>query len=142
MDVGRQTGLAIACLRLCRYFDESPEKMAIHRLYRGADVRDIASAHVLLAEQQWSGVHLLNVAGPRIFQQQDTVELLHAAPKVIARYYPGAAEWFQSLGWELPEAIDRVYVSDRIAQLFGYEAQFGFREYVDAQLRRCNGEFS
>ncbi len=121
--------LTITVLRTCRFFEEAPETMAIHRLYRGADVRDIASAHVLALGRR-GAFDILNVAGPYAFTADDAVALKTDAPSVIARYYPGANREFEARGWRLPQSIDRVYVSDAARRSIGYAPCHGFAELL------------
>jgi UDP-glucose 4-epimerase len=119
--------LTITVLRTCRFFEEPPETMAIHRLYRGADVRDIASAHVLALGRR-GAFDILNVAGPYAFTHDDVDTLKSDAPSVIARYYPDAGRAFAARGWHLPQSIDRVYVSDAARRAIGYAPCHGFAE--------------
>jgi nucleoside-diphosphate-sugar epimerase len=121
--------LTITVLRTCRFFDEAPETMAIHRLYRGADVRDIANAHVLALGRR-GAFDILNVAGPYAFTIEDVDALKTDAPSVIARYYPGAEHEFAARGWHLPQSIDRVYVSDAARRAIGYAPEHGFAELL------------
>jgi UDP-glucose 4-epimerase len=122
--------LTVTCLRTCRYFPEDPRTTAVHRLYRGADVRDIAAAHVLALSRTGDPFELLNVAASYRFEQSDLEELLKDAPPVIARRYPGARAFFASRDWGLPSSIDRVYVSDRARAVLGYRPQFDFEWLV------------
>jgi UDP-glucose 4-epimerase len=127
--------LTVTCLRTCRYFPEEPRTTAVHRLYRGADVRDIASAHLLALSRSGDPFELLNVAASYRFEQSDLQELLEDAPRVISRRYWGAEEFFASRGWSLPPSIDRVYVSDRAGAILGYRPQFNFEELAAAADR-------
>jgi len=130
LDVGRESGLPVVCLRACRYFDEPPEIMACHRLYRGADVRDIARAHALAIEERNRCSEILNIAGPYAFCVQDVRELFENAPAVICRCLPDAKAAFEKRGWQLPKTIDRVYSSKAAETALGYRPRFGITEFL------------
>jgi UDP-glucose 4-epimerase len=135
-EFAREGRLSVVCLRVCRFFPETPWVMAAHRLYRGADVRDIAAAHLLsLTADLTSDFELYNVAGPYAFLPEDCAALWASAPAVIEQRYPGLSAAFTSRGWMLPERIDRVYVSERARARLGYRPQYGIGELlVDQEL--------
>lgn len=130
LDVGRESGLSVVCLRVCRFFDEPAEIVARYRLYRGADVRDIARAHVLAIEAGGISGEILNIAGPYPFHEHDIAQLLRDAPSVIRRYLPGVEIAFEELRWQLPKTIDRVYSSEAAERILGYRPQFGLTEFL------------
>jgi nucleoside-diphosphate-sugar epimerase len=137
-DAARVEGLGAFVLRVCRFFPEPGPRRAAHRLYRGADVRDVAAAHVLAlrAPAPPAGrAELVNVAGAYRFEPGDAVELWRAAPSVIARRYPEAPALFARRGWPLPERIDRVYVSERAAAVLGYAPRYGLGALEGDELR-------
>jgi UDP-glucose 4-epimerase len=103
--------------------------MAMHRLYRGADVRDVASGHVLALGRR-GAFDILNVAGPYAFTHDDVDVLKTDAPSVIARYYPGAEREVAARGWQLPRSVDRVYVSDAARRAIGYAPRHDFAELL------------
>jgi nucleoside-diphosphate-sugar epimerase len=111
--------MTITVLRTCRFFEEAPETMAIHRLHRGADVRDVAAAHVLALGRR-GPFDILNVAGPYAFTPDDVEALKTDAPPVIARRYPRIPAAFAERGWTLPASIDRVYSSEGARRAIGY----------------------
>jgi UDP-glucose 4-epimerase len=124
-------GLPTICLRTGRFYAEGPEQVAIHRLYRGADVRDIAAAHVVALTNADIHFDLFNIAARSPFTQEDLSELLRDAPAVIRRYFPEAEAIFARRGWRLPQTIDRVYVIERAEGLLGYRPRWSFRELLD-----------
>jgi nucleoside-diphosphate-sugar epimerase len=121
-------GMPVICLRTARFFGEDPVLMAIHRLYRGADVRDIAAAHVLAVTNQDIHFGVYNISARSPFVQNDLPELLEDARSPILRYFPDAARVFQRRGWQLPHAIDRVYVTAHAERELGYCPRFNFGE--------------
>lgn len=127
----RDHGLPAICLRVSRFFAQTPDLMAAYRLYRGADVRDIAAAHTLAAPNQDIAFDIFTISARSPFQHEDTAELLTDAPAVIRRYYPDAEEVFRAHGWALPASIDRVYVTAKAERLLGYAPQHNFAELLD-----------
>jgi UDP-glucose 4-epimerase len=56
------TGLPTLCLRVARFFAQTPEQLALYRLYRGVDVRDAATAHVLALTSQEMNFEIMNIS--------------------------------------------------------------------------------
>jgi nucleoside-diphosphate-sugar epimerase len=127
----RDYNLPTICLRVSRFFEQAADLMATYRLYRGADVRDIAAAHVLAALNQGIAFDIFTISARSPFWCEDVRELLANAPAVIRRYYPGAEDVFRAQGWALPESIDRVYVTEKAERLLGYAPQHNFAELLD-----------
>jgi nucleoside-diphosphate-sugar epimerase len=127
----RDHDLPTICLRVSRFFEQTPNLMAAYRLYRGADVRDIAAAHVLAARNQNIAFDIFTTSARPPFRHEDTAELLTDAPAVIRRYFPGAEAVFRAHGWALPASIDRVYVTEKAERLLGYAPQHDFAELLD-----------
>ena len=127
----RDHDLPTICLRVSRFFEQTPELMAAYRLYRGADVHDIAAAHVLAANNQDIAFDIFTVSAHQPFRHEDTAELLTDAPAVIRRYYPDAEDVFRAQGWALPASIDRVYVTEKAERLLGYAPLHDFAELLD-----------
>jgi UDP-glucose 4-epimerase len=127
----RNHGLPAICLRVSRFFEQAPDLMAAYRLYRGADVRDIAAAHVHAATNQDIEFDIFNISSRSPFRREDTHDLLTDAPVVIRRYYPDAEDVFRAQGWTLPASIDRVYVTEKAERLLGYAPQHNFAELLD-----------
>ena len=123
--IAAESGMAVTILRTSRFYDEGPERMAVHRLHRGGDVRDMAAAHRLALDGSAPGCELFIVSGRSPFRPDDAAELLRDAPAVIRRTLPEAEEWFAARGWVLPQRIDRVYDIGRAERLLGFRPQFG-----------------
>lgn len=124
--VAAESGMAVTILRTARFYDEGPERVAVHRLHRGGDVRDIAAAHLLALDSSSPGCQLFIVSGPSPFRPADAEELLRDARAVVERYLPDAGVWFARRGWTLPDRIDRVYDIGRAERLLGYRPRFDF----------------
>lgn len=131
--VAAERGMAVTILRTSRFYDEGPELMAIHRLHRGGDVRDMAAAHLLALERAAPGCELFIVSGRSPFAPADAEELLRDAPAVIRRTLPDAEGWFAARGWSLPRRIDRVYDIGRAERLLGYRPRFGLASLLGGE---------
>jgi UDP-glucose 4-epimerase len=124
-------GLPTICLRVGRFFTQSPHLLATYRLYRGVDVRDAAAAHVLAATNQQIHCDTFNIAARSPFQQNDTTQLFHNAPVVLRRYIPDIDQLFTRYNWQLPAKIDRVYVIEKAEQMLGYRPEHNFSEFIE-----------
>jgi len=123
-------GLLVICLRTSRFYPQQPELLALYRLYRGADVRDIAAAHVLAVTNQSIHYDLFNISARSPFQQSDTPDLWHHAPAVLRRRVPNIVQLFAQHGWALPTQIDRVYVIASAEERLSYHPRHNFAEYM------------
>ena len=138
----RDHDLPTICLRVSRFFEQTPDLMAAYRLYRGADVRDIAAAHILAATNQDIAFDIFTISARSPFRREDAAELLTDAPVVIRRYFPDTEDVFRALGWALPESIDRVYVTEKAERLLVYTPQHNFAELLDELIRNPVGRLS
>ncbi len=120
--------LSTITLRVSRFFDEEPRIRAIHRLYRGADVRDMAAAHVRALAVDTGGVFIISARSP--FAPDD--DLLGDAAGVIARRCPAVAAELARRGWALPASIDRVYCVDKAATELGFTPRYGIDDLLTA----------
>ncbi len=118
--------LRCVVLRMSRCFPEPPRDMAIYRLYRGVDARDVAWAHLAALEADVDDCEILNVSAQTPFRPEDVDALRHDAASVIRRRVPWAEAAFAEAGWELPGIIDRVYVIDRARAVLGYRPVYNF----------------
>lgn len=138
-DVAAAHGLACTILRVARFFPEPPYAMALYRLYKGVDLRDVVAAHGLALQAALSGCQVLNIAARSPFTAGETVELLHNPQRVILRYFPAAGERFATLGWQFPTRIDRVYVIEKAERELGYRPAFNFMEYLAEVSHHSSG---
>src|SRR5258706_13564821 len=125
-------GLPIICLRTARFFPEPPELMAIYRLYRGVDVRDVAAAHVLAVTNQDIQFDVFNIAAHSPFQESDMPALLQDTTSVLQYRVPEAVRFFARRGWSLPTSIDRVYVIEKAMQQLNYQPVYNFSRYISS----------
>lgn len=112
-------------LRMSRCFPESTRTMALHRLHRGIDRRDVVAAHLLALDQVSEAAKTYIVSGSSPFLRDDVDALLTDADTVIRKRVPAVAKAFAQRGWQLPQTLDRVYSIDRIVRELGFRPQFG-----------------
>lgn len=116
--------MTVTSLRMSRCFPEPADRMAIYRLYRGIDRRDVAEAHALaLVRRGPTATYVIGAATP--FIREDCAELMECAPSVIERRCPGLARRMAGNGWALPSSIDRVYDSSLARQELGFSPRHG-----------------
>ena len=119
-----------AALRFSRSFPEPLPLMALYRLYRGVDARDVAQAFRLALTAALKQFEAINISGETPFIERDCEQLFRNAPEVLRRRAPELADEYVRRQWPLPARIDRVYVIDKAKALLGYQPQFGFRELL------------
>jgi nucleoside-diphosphate-sugar epimerase len=106
-------------LRIGRCFPEPLPVLARHRLHRGVALADVAGGHLrALSGPQVTGT--FNIAGPLLFEPEDSRGLYRDAAAVIRRRAPATAAAFTAMGWPLPGRIDRVYDSRAAGAALGY----------------------
>ena len=119
-----------AALRFSRSFPEPLPLMALYRLYRGVDARDIAQAFSLALTAPLKQFEAINISGETPFIESDCEQLFTNAPEVLRNRVPELVAEYVRRQWPLPPCIDRVYVIDKAKALLGYQPQFGFRELL------------
>jgi len=127
-----QAGLPCISLRMSRCFPEPEPLMAIYRLYRGVDPRDVAQGHMLALSSNLKGFQIFNISAATPFRPVDTPELLSNARAVILKYYPWAEKEFAHRSWQLPESIDRVYAIGKAQKMLGYLPEYNFASLFKA----------
>lgn len=126
-----QYGLPCISLRVSRYFPESDYLMTVYRLYRGVDVRDAATAHILAMTLKRKGYEVFNISALSPFSRDETYDLLHDAPSILKRYFPNIDKLFAKKGWKLPKSIDRIYSIDKAKKILKYCPKFNFDTLID-----------
>lgn len=120
-------GLSLTVLRVARCFPEPAPQMAMYRLHRGVDARDVAQAHeTALAWQAPGQARLFVISGATPFVRADAPGLATDAAAVLRRRVPGLVTAFAQRGWVLPPTIDRVYDSSAAQAALGWRPRFGF----------------
>jgi UDP-glucose 4-epimerase len=131
--------LAVRVLRMSRCFPEAVERMAVYRLHRGIDLRDVADAHVAALEVRGAAFQRYLVSGQTPFRREDAVLLAECPRDAFALRCPALVSEFDRRGWRLPSRIDRVYDPSAARAALGWQSQYGFEEVL-AQYDRCSLE--
>jgi nucleoside-diphosphate-sugar epimerase len=119
-------------LRFSRSFPEPLPLMALYRLYRGVDGRDVAQAFARALVAPLASFQAYNVSGATPFLEEDGDALMADAPSVLRLRCPDFVEAFAARGWPLPGSIDRVYVIEKAARDLGYAPQYGWSAVLRA----------
>ena len=120
-------GPAVTVLRMSRCFPEPAPLMAVYRVHRGIDLRDVAEAHALaLADEPAAPWRCFIVSGATPFAAADAERLWRDAPALLRERVPALAEAFERYGWPLPASIDRVYVPDAAMRALGWRPSRGW----------------
>lgn len=118
--------LKIRIIRMSRCFPESAPTMAMYRLHRGVDYRDVATAHLLAARRPNENPFDVFIAsGHTPFLPEDCETLFNDAEAVIRKRQPKLAQEFDRRGWKLPQSIDRVYDSSYAREKLGWRIKRG-----------------
>lgn len=120
----------LTVLRMGRCFAEPAPAMAVARLHRGIDARDVAEAHALALAQARPGVRTYVLSGATPFQPADAVALKTDAAALIRQRVPELAAAFAARGWVLPARIDRVYDAGRAQRDLGWQPRHGWAEVL------------
>ncbi|MBL8523548.1 MAG: NAD(P)-dependent oxidoreductase, partial [Betaproteobacteria bacterium] len=129
-------GPQVTILRMSRCFPEPAPQMAVYRLHRGVDARDVAQAHALALGDFELPHRTFVVSGATPFKPGDAEMLKRDAPAVLRQRAPELVEAFERRAWNLPDSIDRVYCPARAEAELGWRARYGYEEVLamlDAQ---------
>jgi len=121
-----EEGLETLALRVSRCFPENLRQMAVYRLYRGVDARDVAQAQELALDAALDGYEVFNVSARPPFSPDEMEALFNQPDEVLVRHYPWLRGAFRRRGWALPHRIDRVYAIDKVALRLGYVPEYNF----------------
>jgi UDP-glucose 4-epimerase len=131
-EAAAQGGPRVRVLRMSRCFPEPANVMAVFRLHRGVDARDVAAAHALaLQDAAARAAHdTFVVTGASAFLAQDAAALRQAPERVLAQREPALVAAFAQRNWPLPATIDRVYLAARAQQVLGWRPRHGWDEVL------------
>jgi UDP-glucose 4-epimerase len=131
-DAAARGGPPVTVLRMSRCFPEPASLMAVYRLHRGIDVRDVAEAHALaLASDAPEPWRCFIVSGATPFLPSDAERLWRDAPALLRERAPALAEAFARRGWPLPRSIDRVYVPEAAMRTLRWQPRHGWAAVLD-----------
>ncbi|MEZ9437634.1 NAD-dependent epimerase/dehydratase family protein [Vibrio atlanticus] len=123
--------LPVTVLQMSRCFPEPADLMAVFRLTRGIDARDVANAHLCAVEKRLSGFNRFIISGATPFHFSDCEALYTEAGAVIKRKCPEIALAFQQRSWQLPQSLDRVYDSSSAREKLGWSPIHGFESVLE-----------
>ncbi len=136
--LSRQYGIPVTVLQMSRCFPEPADVMALYRLSRGIDARDVAAAHGLAIERRLEGFRRFIISGVTPFFRECCNELYHDAASTIRKCAPDLARDFASRAWMLPSRIDRVYDSSAAQKELAWYPKYGY----ESVLRMLDEEVS
>ncbi|PQJ89243.1 NAD-dependent epimerase/dehydratase family protein [Aliivibrio sifiae] len=121
----------VTVLQMSRCFPEPADLMAVFRLTRGIDARDVANAHLCAVEKRLSGFNRFIISGATPFHLSDCEALYTDAEAVIKRKCPEIALAFKQRNWQLPQSLDRVYDSSSAREKLGWLPIHGFESVLE-----------
>ncbi|KXF80873.1 NAD-dependent epimerase/dehydratase family protein [Enterovibrio coralii] len=123
--------LPVTVLQMSRCFPEPVDLMAVYRMTRGVDARDVASAHLCAIEKRLAGFRRYIISGKTPFTSDCCHTLYYSADKALEGVSPDLAAVFAERGWKLPSCLDRVYDSSLAQQELGWTPIYGFESVID-----------
>lgn len=123
--------LPVTVLQMSRCFPEPANLMAIYRLTRGIDARDVANAHACAIEKRLSGFRRYIISGKTPFDKTCCEQLYLNGDDVVKEYAPKLAKDFADRAWHLPKSLDRVYDSSLAQQELGWQPKYGYESVLD-----------
>lgn len=136
-DISNLFKLPVTVLQMSRCFPEPVDLMAVFRMTRGIDARDVANAHLCAVEKRLNGFNRFIISGATPFSQTDCESLYAKADSVIRRQCPEIVVIFEQRGWQLPKSLDRVYDSSAAQEKLDWYPKYGFEsvvEMLDAEI--------
>ncbi|MAJ39542.1 MAG: epimerase [Pseudoalteromonadaceae bacterium] len=130
-EISKLFQLPVTVLQMSRCFPEPADLMAVFRLTRGIDARDVANAHLCSVEKRLSGFNRFIISGATPFQLSDCEALYTDAASVIERQCPDIALAFKQRNWQLPQSLDRVYDSSSACDKLGWSPIHGFKSVLE-----------
>ena len=131
--------LEISVIRMSRCFPEPVQMMAVYRLHRGIDYRDVAEAHILAAQlKKDKHFDIYIISGNTPFLKSDCRMLFENPEVVIRERQPRLAQQFDKRGWKFPQSIDRVYDSSYVQQKLNWSPR---RDAFDVIKQFDNDDF-
>lgn len=123
--------LTIQVIRMSRCFPEPVQQMAIYRLHRGVDYRDVADAHILaseLKEKKFFDQYV--ISGNTPFLKSDLEKLAKDPESIIRERHPQIAYEFDKRNWNFPTKIDRVYDSSYAENKLNWKSKRGALDVI------------
>ena len=121
---------SVRVLRMSRCFPEQAADMAIFRLHRGIDARDVADAHVAALSNGGTDFQRYIVSARTPFTPDDANALAANLLEVLNTKCPELVAQFRQRQWPLPKAIDRVYCPTLAQTGLGWSSTLGYTEVL------------
>ncbi|GIC75794.1 NAD(P)-dependent oxidoreductase [Moritella sp. F3] len=130
-NISNLFNLPVTVLQMSRCFPEPANLMALYRLTRGIDARDVANAHACAIEKRLSGFKRYIISGKTPFNKACCEQLYLNCDDVVKEYAPKLAKDFAERTWHLPKSIDRVYDSSLAQVELGWQPKYGYESVLD-----------
>ncbi|NRA82592.1 MAG: NAD(P)-dependent oxidoreductase [Gammaproteobacteria bacterium] len=129
-QLSKQHNIAVTVLQMSRSFPEPADLMALYRLNRGVDPRDVACAHSLAIDKRLPGFRRFIISAATPFERHHCTELFNNPAALVAQLAPDLSAEFSKRGWSLPQKIDRVYDSSAAQQELDWQPKYGFKSVL------------
>lgn len=129
--ISTEHSLPVTVLQMSRCFPEPADLMAIYRLTRGIDARDVATAHLCAIQKRLAGYNRFIISGTTPFSRADCERLYQNAPAVITEKCPELVSAFKQRCWSLPKSLDRVYDASAARQQLDWLPKHDFKRVLD-----------
>lgn len=130
-NISNLFNLPVTVLQMSRCFPEPANLMALYRLTRGIDARDVANAHACAIEKRLSGFRRYIISGKTPFNKTCCEQLYLNADDLVKNYAPKLAKDFADRAWHLPKCLDRVYDSSLAQRELGWQPKYGYESVLD-----------
>jgi UDP-glucose 4-epimerase len=120
----------VRIIRMSRCFPEQPDAMALYRLHRGIDLRDVADAHAAALTDDGPVFRRFIASGWTPFVPADCDALSHSLRDVLSARCPDLLAEFERREWPLPAGIDRVYAVQHAYEQLGWRSRHSFLEVL------------
>ncbi|WP_041421691.1 NAD-dependent epimerase/dehydratase family protein [Shewanella sediminis] len=130
-NISNLFNLPVTVLQMSRCFPEPADLMAVYRLSRGIDFRDVASAHACAIDKRLPGFRRYIISGQTPFNPSSCERLYLDAPSMIREFAPTLAQEFVGRGWHLPKSLDRVYDSTLAQTELVWQPKYGFEAVLN-----------
>jgi len=129
--ISKKYALPVTVLQMSRCFPEPADLMAVYRLSRGIDARDVASAHACAVSKRLSGFKRYIISGATVFNDTCCGTLYKNADVLLQKHAPNLVDNFNARGWLLPKRLDRVYDSSLAQKELNWRPKYGFESVLD-----------
>ncbi len=137
-QLSKEFNIPVAVLRMSRCFPEPADLMALYRLNRGIDARDVAKAHTLAVEKRLPGFRKYIISGKTPYKRSDLPVLFNNPAKLLEERVPKLTAEFKKRNWSLPNRIDRVYDSSKAQKELEWNPKYSY----EAVLEMLDNEIS